>query len=86
MQSGNWMYARIQLFIHQNAIVIFFSDEGDEQTGTGTNLLPVLTASNIDIRSYLGDATSAWIGFTASTGGLAQSHQVKLSGVHYLKK
>ncbi|KAG2178839.1 hypothetical protein INT43_001685 [Umbelopsis isabellina] len=86
MNSGDWMYVRIQLFIKQNAIVVYFSDEGDTQSNTVTNMLPVLTVSNINIRSYLNDDSSAWIGFTASTGGLAQSHQVKLSGVHYLKQ
>ncbi|KAJ2958582.1 hypothetical protein NQZ79_g5848 [Umbelopsis isabellina] len=86
MNSGDWMYVQIQLFIKQNVILVFFSDEGDTQSDTATNMLPVLTVSNINIRSYLDYDSSAWIGFTASTGGLSQSHQVKLSGVHYLKK
>lgn len=86
MNCGDWIYVRIQLFIKQNAIVVFFSDEEDTQSNTVTNMLPVLTVSNINIKSYLDDESSAWIGFTASTGGLAQSHQVKLSGVQYLKK
>ncbi|CAO3688411.1 unnamed protein product [Umbelopsis vinacea] len=86
MNSGTWFYARIHLLVKQNAIIVSLSDEGDEQIGTGIKLEPVLTIKNINISEYLGRDAEAWIGFTASTGGLVQSHQVKLGSVSFLKR
>lgn len=67
-------------------IAVAFSDEGDEQSGIGTKLEYVLTVKNINIRQYLGEDAEAWIGFTASTGGLFQSHQIKLGSVSVLMR
>jgi hypothetical protein len=86
MNSGTWFYARIHLLVKQNAIIVSLSDEGDEQIGTGIKLEPVLTIKNINISEYLGRDAEAWIGFTASTGGLVQSHQIKLGSVSFLKR
>ena len=84
MNSGTWFYVRIHFLFKQNVIAVAFSDEGDEQSGIGTKLEYVLTVKNINIRQYLGEDAEAWIGFTASTGGLFQSHQIKLGSVSVL--
>ncbi|CAO3691835.1 unnamed protein product [Umbelopsis ramanniana] len=86
MNSGTWMYARIHVLTKKRAIIVSFSDEGDEQTGIGNKYEPVLSVKNIDICEYLGGDVEAWLGFTASTGGLSQSHQVKLGSVNYLSR
>jgi peptide-N4-(N-acetyl-beta-glucosaminyl)asparagine amidase len=86
MNSGTWLYARIHLLIKRQAIIVSFSDEGNEQSGEGSKFETVLSIKNIDIREYLGGDIEAWVGFTASTGGLSQSHQVKLGSVNYLAR
>ncbi|KAI9288787.1 hypothetical protein BC943DRAFT_121556 [Umbelopsis sp. AD052] len=86
MSTGNWLYARIHLLTKKQAIVVSFSDEGNDQTGIGNKYEPVLSVKNIDIQKYLGGDVEAWVGFTASTGGLSQSHQVKLGSVNYLSR
>lgn len=78
MNSGAWLHARIRLFIGRGLIEVALKESVTEE-----DYVPVLTKDNLELAAYLGD--QAWIGFTASTGGLAQNHDIQLKQVTLLR-
>ncbi|KAI7875016.1 concanavalin A-like lectin/glucanase [Lichtheimia hyalospora FSU 10163] len=78
MNSGAWLHARIRLFIGRGMIEVALKETAAEES-----YVPVLTKDNLDLATFLGD--QAWIGFTASTGGLAQNHDIQLKQITVLR-
>ena len=78
MNSGAWLQARIRFFIGRGMIEVALKETAAEES-----YVPVLTKDNLDLATFLGD--QAWIGFTASTGGLAQNHDIQLKQITVLR-
>lgn len=73
------MYARVAFLPRVGRVVVDLSDMGDERTGKGENYERVLNVGDVGFeggQGVLGGAESAWVGFTAATGGLSQCHEV----------
>lgn len=79
MNSGEWLRTRIRLFIGRGLIEVALKESASQEE----SYVPVLTKDNLDLVTFLGD--QAWIGFTASTGGLAQNHDIRLKQVTLLR-
>ncbi|KAI7902788.1 uncharacterized protein BX663DRAFT_552182 [Cokeromyces recurvatus] len=80
LQNGQWMKAKIRLFINY-IIEVGLKENNDAE------YIQVLKATHINFMDYLtGGQNEAWIGFTASTGGLAENHDIRwISLVQYYK-
>lgn len=75
LQSGQWFKSKIRLF-----------DSGDIEIGLGEpsdkEYIKVLEIHNQNFKKYISnDFKQAWVGFTASTGGLSQNHDVQLISI-----
>ncbi|KAH3760725.1 peptide N-glycanase [Pelomyxa schiedti] len=53
----------VRVVLYQNLIVVWLDSQ-------------VVLRKEIDIRKVIGDSTTAWIGFTAATGGLSECHDI----------
>ncbi|KAI8336397.1 concanavalin A-like lectin/glucanase domain-containing protein [Choanephora cucurbitarum] len=68
-QTGHWFKSKVRL-LTTGVIEIGVAERG--------MMRQVLKVSNQNFLEYVGKASKiAWIGFTASTGGLSQSHEIK---------
>ncbi|KAI9267902.1 hypothetical protein BDA99DRAFT_504305 [Phascolomyces articulosus] len=74
MNSGQWIHARISIFLTEedNKMVDVSLKEQEEEDYTS-----VLVVNQVDFEKYMDGHSMAWIGFTASTGGLAQNHYIQ---------
>ncbi|KAI9316425.1 hypothetical protein BX666DRAFT_1950459 [Dichotomocladium elegans] len=72
MNSGQWIYARIRLFLSRGLVEVSLKENEQEDDYT-----PVLAKEDVRLLDYLGNSSKAWVGFTASTGGLAQTHEIQ---------
>lgn len=72
LKSGLWTKAKIRLLEH--SIEIGLGEANDKV------YIQVLKVENQSFKTYL-NLTKAWIGFTASTGGLAENHDVQLISI-----
>jgi peptide-N4-(N-acetyl-beta-glucosaminyl)asparagine amidase len=77
--NGEWIKARIR--IEPNRISVGLGEASD------TEYLEVLKVQ-ADPFKYLNfpNTQTAWLGFTAGTGGLSQNHDVKVEGVRVYEK
>ena len=71
LQCGKWMKSKIRLL--SNGIIEVGLAEVDDK-----EYIQVLKITNHNFMDYLMPKERAWIGFTASTGGLAENHDVQL--------
>ncbi|EPB82785.1 hypothetical protein HMPREF1544_10488 [Mucor circinelloides 1006PhL] len=71
LQCGKWMKSKIRLL--SNGIIEVGLAEVDDK-----EYIQVLKITNHNFMDYLMPKEKAWIGFTASTGGLAENHDVQL--------
>ncbi|CAO0802530.1 unnamed protein product [Mucor circinelloides] len=71
LQCGKWMKSKIRLL--SNGIIEIGLAEVDDK-----EYIQVLKITNHNFMDYLMPKEKAWIGFTASTGGLAENHDVQL--------
>ena len=81
MNSGKWIYARSTIFFQEEdkkvIDVSLKEQEQHEEDGDDEGYTSVLVINNMDFNKYLSGNSKAWIGFTASTGGLAQNHDIQ---------
>lgn len=75
LQNGKWMKSKIRLL-----------DSGDIEIGLGEYndnvYIKVLTVQNQNFKKYFcTKLNQAWIGFTASTGGLSQNHDIQFISI-----
>ncbi|KAI7848221.1 hypothetical protein BDC45DRAFT_561817 [Circinella umbellata] len=81
MNSGKWIYARISIFFQEDEKMIDVSlkeqERQNEEDGNEEEYTSVLMINSMDLNKYLDGNSKAWIGFTASTGGLAQNHDIQ---------
>ncbi|KAI8077639.1 hypothetical protein BDF21DRAFT_464092 [Thamnidium elegans] len=75
LQNGKWMKSKIRLL-----------DSGDIEIGLGEYndkvYIKVLTVRNQNFKKYFcSELKQAWIGFTASTGGLSQNHDIQFISI-----
>jgi peptide-N4-(N-acetyl-beta-glucosaminyl)asparagine amidase len=77
--NGEWIKARIR--IESNRISVGLGEASD------TEYLQVLEVQ-VDPLRYLNfpDIQTAWLGFTAGTGGLSQNHDVKVESAKVYEK
>ncbi|GAN08795.1 peptide-N(4)-(N-acetyl-beta-glucosaminyl) asparagine amidase [Mucor ambiguus] len=71
LQCGKWIKSKIRL-LSNGIIEIGLAEVGDKE------YIQVLKVSNQNFMDYLMPKESAWVGFTASTGGLAENHDVQM--------
>ncbi|KAL7319397.1 Peptide-N(4)-(N-acetyl-beta-glucosaminyl)asparagine amidase [Mucor circinelloides] len=71
LQCGRWIKSKIRLL--SNGIIEVGLAEVDDK-----EYIQVLKITNHNFMDYLMPRERAWIGFTASTGGLAENHDVQL--------
>lgn len=74
LQSGKWMKSKIRLLSSGN-IEIGLGEANEKE------YIQVLKVQNQNFKKYLNDSKKAWIGFTASTGGLSENHDVQLMSI-----
>ncbi|KAI9485514.1 MAG: hypothetical protein EXX96DRAFT_545370 [Benjaminiella poitrasii] len=71
LQNGQWMKAKIRLLTN-GVIEIGLKEEGDKE------YIQVLKVDQANFIDYVkGQNGIAWVGFTGSTGGLAQNHDIQ---------
>lgn len=71
LQCGEWIKSKIRL-LSNGIIEIGLAEVNDKE------YIQVLRITNQNFMDYLMPKKKAWIGFTASTGGLAENHDVQL--------
>ncbi|KAK4515938.1 uncharacterized protein ATC70_010898 [Mucor velutinosus] len=71
LQCGKWIKSKIRL-LSNGIIEVGLAEVGDKE------YIQVLKITNQDFMDYLMPKERAWIGFTASTGGLAENHDVQM--------
>lgn len=74
LQCGKWLKAKIRL-LTKGTIEVGLGEIDDNE------YISVLKVENQPFKTYMGSNVTnpvAWIGFTASTGGLSQSHDIQL--------
>jgi peptide-N4-(N-acetyl-beta-glucosaminyl)asparagine amidase len=74
LQNGQWMKAKIRL-LESGTIEIGLAEANDKC------YIQVLKVENQSFKTYLNNSPKAWIGFTASTGGLSENHDVQLISI-----
>lgn len=74
LANGKWMKSKIRLWSSGN-IEIGLGESKDQ------NYIQVLKIQNQNFKKYLNDSKRAWIGFTASTGGISENHDVQLISI-----
>lgn len=74
LQCGKWLKSKIRL-LSNGIIEIGLAEAGDKE------YIQVLKITNQNFMDYLMPKEKAWIGFTASTGGLAENHDVQVLSV-----
>ncbi|KAI9272590.1 concanavalin A-like lectin/glucanase domain-containing protein, partial [Sporodiniella umbellata] len=74
LASGKWIEVKVQMDKEHIQVGLL-------QNNQYTSILNV----ELDVMSYLNNSKEAWVGFTASTGGLAQTHEIQWNQliVHY---
>ncbi|KAI9488329.1 concanavalin A-like lectin/glucanase domain-containing protein [Zychaea mexicana] len=73
MNSGKWIYARISIFVDEKLVDVSLKEDDEE----ADDYVSVLAVNNVDLAMYLNGNSKAWIGFTASTGGLSQNQDIR---------
>lgn len=74
LHCGKWLKAKIRL-LTKGTIEVGLGEIDDNE------YIPILKVENQCFKTYMGSSSKnpvAWIGFTASTGGLSQNHDVQL--------
>ncbi|CAO3629270.1 unnamed protein product [Cunninghamella blakesleeana] len=74
LNSGKWIYIQIQFISkdQKNILLIHLKENLSE------DYTQVLQIDNVNLYSYLNQQKEVFIGFTASTGGLSQNHDIQL--------
>jgi peptide-N4-(N-acetyl-beta-glucosaminyl)asparagine amidase len=70
MNHGGWVQCRIRYLTSIRTLEVAL--------GGAT----VLTLHGLDLMAYLGQGDVCWFGFTASTGGLTQAHDLRWLSLH----
>ncbi|KAI8089784.1 uncharacterized protein BX664DRAFT_333873 [Halteromyces radiatus] len=71
MNSGEWIYCRIRYLTSARTMEVALKEP------SSSNYITVLTLDDLDLRKYMNERQTCWIGFTASTGGLFQNHDLQ---------
>lgn len=74
LTNGKWMKSKIRLLSSGN-IEIGLGEAYDQ------DYIQVLKVQNQNFKKYLNGSKKAWIGFTASTGGISENHDVQLISI-----
>ncbi|KAI7889474.1 uncharacterized protein EV154DRAFT_514343 [Mucor mucedo] len=74
LANGKWMKSKIRL-LSNGSIEIGLGESNDQ------NYIQVLKIQNQNFKKYLNGSKKAWIGFTASTGGISENHDVQLISI-----
>ncbi|KAF7731436.1 peptide-N4-(N-acetyl-beta- glucosaminyl)asparagine amidase [Apophysomyces ossiformis] len=70
MATGEWIFVRVVLLIERKTVQVALSQKPDQY-------LPVLKVEHVDLLQYLNNSSTAWLGFTASTGEHSQNHDIE---------
>ncbi|KAI8381270.1 uncharacterized protein BYT42DRAFT_565911 [Radiomyces spectabilis] len=76
MTCGEWIHVRVRVLTGTQQIEISLATDVKGHP-TDKDYTPVLT-TQVDICRYINHPTNAWIGWTASTGGLSQIHDIQI--------
>lgn len=75
MNNGSQYHVRIRYLIEKQTIQVALKTDDDSE------YISVLVVENLDLKAYLGGESKAWIGFTGSTGGISQNHDIQWTRV-----
>ncbi|ORZ23532.1 concanavalin A-like lectin/glucanase domain-containing protein [Absidia repens] len=83
LNSGDWIYCRIRYLAASQTLEVALKEAApslsSSSLASSNSYITVLTVNNLNLADYVssqGSSSTCWVGFTASTGGLAQNHDV----------
>ncbi|CAO3591406.1 unnamed protein product [Absidia cylindrospora] len=83
LNSGDWIHCRIRYLATTQTLEVALKEAApslsSSSLASSSTYITVLTVNNLDMAAYVtkqGSSSICWVGFTASTGGLSQNHDV----------